>query len=219
MNPPFTAQQFFESLAAYNESVWPLQLVWVVLALLIVGLSVGSKIWFDRLIGVILSVMWVWMAIVYHWLFFLPINDAALVFGAAFMLEGLLLLFYGLKRRPLRFAADLDVYGIIGLVLVVYALVLYPLLGVAFGHRYPAQPTFGLPCPTTIFTIGILLWVRPKIPWSVLVIPVLWSLIGLGAAWSFGVMEDVMLPVGVVTGVVFVVMKNRAAHVTAGATT
>jgi hypothetical protein len=192
--------------------------VWVVLALLVVGLAVHSSKWSDRAITLIISAMWVWMAVVYHWLFFLPINDAALLFGAAFMLEGLLLLFNGLKRNPLRFTADLDVYGIMGLALVVYALVLYPLLGVAFGHRYPAQPTFGLPCPTTIFTIGILLWAKPKIPWSVLVIPVLWSLVGLGAVWSFGVVEDVMLPVGVVTGVVFLAFKNRAKHQTAGTT-
>lgn len=48
-----------------------------------------------------------------------------------------------------------------------------PSLGVAIGHTYPAQPTFGLPCPTTIFTFGLLLWVRPPVPWSLLVIPVL----------------------------------------------
>jgi hypothetical protein len=78
-------------------------------------------------------------------------------------------------------------------------LLIYPVLGYFLGHVYPHSPTFGLPCPTTIFTFGLLLWADNKVPKYLLVIPLLWSLIGFLAAFQLGVLEDVML---LITGLV-----------------
>jgi len=58
------------------------------------------------------------------------------------------------------------------------------------GHVYPLAPTFGLPCPTTIFTFGILLMSVGRLPYVILIIPVLWSVIGSFAIVSFGIKED-----------------------------
>jgi hypothetical protein len=42
--------------------------------------------------------------------------------------------------------------------LIVHAMLVYPVLGIVSGHVYPGQPIFGVaPCPTTIFTFGLLL--------------------------------------------------------------
>ncbi|WP_414541485.1 DUF6064 family protein [Nostoc sp. CCY0012] len=30
---------------------------------------------------------------------------------------------------------------------------MYPLIGYALGRIFPTSPTFGVPCPTTIFTV------------------------------------------------------------------
>ena len=40
------------------------------------------------------------------------------------------------------------------------------------GHRYPHMPTFGLPYPTVIFTLGLTLWLVRPFPRAMLVIPV-----------------------------------------------
>lgn len=79
--------------------------------------------------------------------------------------------------------------------LLIYAMVLYPAIGWALGHRYPAAPTFGLPCPTTIATLGLLLWTAERPPVVAVVIPWLWCLIGTIAAIQLGVAEDLGLPV------------------------
>ncbi|HXV44590.1 MAG TPA: DUF6064 family protein, partial [Anaerolineae bacterium] len=68
---------------------------------------------------------------------------------------------------------------------------------------YPQSPTFGLPCPTTIFTFGLLLWTDHRFPKYLLVIPVIWSLFGLSAAVQLGVLEDIML---LITGLVATTM-------------
>jgi hypothetical protein len=45
----------------------------------------------------------------------------------------------------------------VSLFLMFWGIILYPLSGYMIGHRYPRVPLFGgMPCPTNIFTIGIL---------------------------------------------------------------
>jgi hypothetical protein len=96
-----------------------------------------------------------------------------------------------------------------GLGLITYALIAYPLIGYAIGHRYPMAPTFGVPCPTTIFTFGlILLSVRPRSR-SVIFIPAVWSTIGLSAALQLGVVEDLGLFAAAAITVVLVLTQRR----------
>jgi hypothetical protein len=69
----------------------------------------------------------------------------------------------------------------------------------AFGHRYPAAPTFGVPCPTVILTIGLFLTARGKIPTLLAIVPVLWGFIGGSAAVLLAVPTDyVLLAAGLV---------------------
>ena len=109
----------------------------------------------------------------------------------------------GVARARLRFAFRSDARGWAGAGLIAYALVGYPLVSLALGHRYPETPTFGLPCPTTIFTIGLLLFAVPPMPRSVLVVPVLWAVVGSTAAFLLGVYQDLGLLVAAAAAVAF----------------
>jgi len=208
---PFTSGQFFEVFSLYNQAVWPAQVILFLLALAATGLAWKGRGWRGRAVASILGFFWLWMGAVYHWEFFTRVNPAAWVFGGLFLAQGALLLWFGLRGEGLRFATGGDLFTWAGGVLILYGLVLYPLLGIALGHRYPAQPTFGLPCPTTIFTVGILLWAGPRVPWVLLVIPALWSAIGFSAVRFFGVLEDAMLPVAGILGGALILWKNRGA--------
>ena len=67
----------------------------------------------------------------------------------------------------------------------------------AFVQPYPRTPTFGVPCPTTLFTVGILMMSTPMYR-RLLVIPLLWTFIGGSAALLLGVTTDfVLLAAGV----------------------
>jgi hypothetical protein len=74
--------------------------------------------------------------------------------------------------------------------MLAYAFAVYPLLNVVFGHIYPAMPTFGAPCPTTVATLGLLTWASPRPPWWVWAVPVAWALVGTSAALTLGITED-----------------------------
>jgi len=216
MRPPFSAEDFFGVFVAYNEAVWPAQVVLAALGGAAVVLAIVRPDWHGKAIGYILGGLWMWMGVVYHWVFFLEINPAARLFGALFVLEGALLAWAGLRVEGLSFRPAWDTFGWVGGVLIVYALIAYPLIAIAMGHTYPAQPTFGLPCPTTILTLGILLWARPRIPWPVLVVPILWAIVGATAVRYFGVVEDAMLPIAGILAGSLILWKNRSARETRG---
>jgi len=95
---------------------------------------------------------------------------------------------------------------IIGGIFALYALVIYPVLGYSFGHVYPASPTFGAPCPTTIFTFGLLLWTDKRFPRHILVIPLLWSIIGFTAALSLTIREDFGLLIAGLLGTLLILL-------------
>jgi hypothetical protein len=80
--------------------------------------------------------------------------------------------------------------------LIIYALA-YPFLALVEGNTLPRSPTFGVPCPTTILTIGLLMTAEP-LPIAITIIPILWAFIGGSSAFLLGVRTDlVMLAAGV----------------------
>ena len=202
MKLPFSPPEFFSVFAAYNTAVWPLQLLLVGLAVTVVGLALRPRHWSNRFTSWVLAFLWIWMGLVYHFGFFRTINPAAGVFAAAFVLEGVLIGVVGGVRGRLDFRFQPTWLGLTGVLLIGYALVGYPLLASLMGHHFPMTPTFGLPCPTTIFTFGVLLWLLRPAPVSLLVVPLAWSLLGTSAALQLGVREDLGLVVaGVLTAV------------------
>jgi len=201
MDLPFTAEQFLAVFERYNQTIWPAQLAAYVLGVLAVLLSVYSRPSTDKLVSGILVVLWLWTGLVYHWQFFAAINPVAAVFGAAFVGQALVWAFAGMVRGSLRFRIGRDLPSLAGAVFVVYAMVLYPIIGHLLGHGYPRSPSFGVtPCPLTIFTFGLLLWSRGRVPSYVLAIPLAWSFIGIWAAVSLGIVEDIGLFVAALVG-------------------
>lgn len=100
---PFTRDQFLAVFAAYNEAVWPVQVLAYLLGLAIVILVLRPSPTGDRLVAAGLGAMWTWTGIVYHGLYFSTINSAALGFASLFVLQGLLLFHSAVFGPKLRF--------------------------------------------------------------------------------------------------------------------
>ena len=205
---PFTPEQFLDVFKQYNLAVWPMPIVLYLMAALSLFLTLARTKHSDKIISGILAFFWIWMGLVYHLIFFAAINKAAYVFGIFFILQGTLFLISGFKGK-LSFSYKTDAGRIIGAIFMSYGLVIYPILNYMFGHPYPYSPTFGLPCPTTIFTFGLLLWTSKKVPKYILIISLLWSFIGVSAAVNLGIWEDVMLAIAGVFGTTLIVWRDR----------
>lgn len=149
------------------------------------------------------------MGIVYHLIFFSAINKAAYIFGALFITQGILFFIWGVIKGELSFEYRKNINNNAGLVLLLYALIIYPVLGYNLGHSYPYSPTFGLPCPTTILTFGLLLFTNKKIPVYILIIPLLWSVIGFTAALTLSIYEDIGLLIAGLTATTLLLISNK----------
>jgi hypothetical protein len=206
---PFTPAQFLTVFTEYNLAIWPSQIV----AYLLGGMAVLLLFWQTagprRLIAVVLSAMWIWTGVLYHGVWFSQVNKSAYFFATLFVIEGGGLFLASAYGNQLRFGFRRDAAACFGAAFVGYAAIVYPLIGMATGHNYPAVPIFGVtPCPVTIFTFGMLLLTIGPVPRWLLVIPVIWSLIGGSAAILLAVPQDWLLLVSGFVAVPLIAVRD-----------
>jgi hypothetical protein len=212
MGIPFTIEQFFDVFAIYNRAIWPVQVLAYVLGTAALALAFRENKLSAQIVSGIFAFFWIWMGVFYHMVHFSVINRAARIFGIFYILQGLLFLLTGTIFGRLAFRFILKPLPIIGGCFILYAMVVYPLLGISFGHSYPRAPMFGVaPCPTTIFTFGVLLWATRSVPAYLLIIPLLWSIVGMSAAVNLRVPQDYGLVVAGAIGTVLILIQNHKA--------
>ena len=211
MQLPFTVEQFYDVFHEYNTTLWPAQVFLVALAVAAIVLVVVPRRWSGVGVSAILAVLWAWLGLAYHLAFFTSINPLAYAFAGVSLAGAVIFLWQGVVRRKLEFRFVPGAPSVIGLGLIVFALVAYPAWSFYVGRHYPALPTFGLPCPTTIFTVGLLAFLLAPYPRSPFVVPVLWCFVGAQAAFLFGVPQDLGLVVAGVVGIVLLVRSKVTA--------
>lgn len=214
MNIPFTSAEFYGVLSAYNTAVWPMQLPLMALGVIAIVLLLRQRKNASVGISAILTFLWVWQALAYHLAFFTAINPLAYAFAALFIAGAATFFWQGVVRKKMLFKITSGWRMWAGWSLMIFALLLYPAWTYFSGHRYPAFPRFGLPCPTTLFTIGLLAFLVQPYPRSVFIVPVLWCFVGSQAAFVFDVQADLGLIVSGMLGLVLALqskLPNQAA--------
>ena len=191
MTPPFSTEAFLDVFEAYNEALWPwASTLWIASLVIILLAWQRPGRAADKALTLLLVWHWAWAAVAYHAMFFTRINPAAAIFAVLFLLQAALFAWTGLRGR-LRFDPDGTWRTGAGQLLIAYSLA-YPLLVMAGGLTPPRAPTFGVPCPTTALTIGLML-IAPRASWALVIIPILWTAIASSAAVFFGVHADLAL--------------------------
>jgi hypothetical protein len=205
MNLSVDLEQMMSVFGAYNPAIWPMQ-VFAYLAGLVALYSACKQTRVSNNIACgILSFFWMWTGLVFCIFFWAPTYPSAYAFGVLFIAQGLVFLLNAMKPA-LSFRAQRNQFTLIGGITIAYAMVGYPLVGYLLGHVYPRSLPFGLaPCPTAVFTVGLLMLTDKKIPRHVLAIPLLWSVCAVVPVIS-GIYEDAGL---VVAGLVCIPMLYR----------
>ena len=198
---PFTQDQFFAIFAAYNSTIWPAATLAYPFALAIITLALRGGRSNARTVAASLALLWGFVGIVYHGLFFSRINLAAPLFAAAFVLHAMLFAMAAASGDGIAFDGRSRMGSAVGLGLIFYAMIAYPLIGLIAGERYPAMPLFGVaPCPLLIFTFGLFV-LASRVRWWLWIVPLLWSLIGTGGFYLLSVPQDAALPVSALAAI------------------
>jgi hypothetical protein len=152
--------------------------------------------------------------VAYHVAFFTRINPAAWLFAAVFLLQAAVFFWLGVIKGQLSFRSSGTSWTPIGWFLVAYAL-LYPAINAVQHGSILKIPTFGVPCPATIFTAGLLLLAtRPTR--ALAIVPIAWSAIGGSAAFLLGVRADYALLLAGAALTVFELQRSETSLAVAG---
>ena len=171
----FSPRTYYRMIERHNEALWPAQLLTVALGLGILGALRSPSAQQGRIIAGILATLWLWVA----WAFLLQryatINWAIKYVVPLFVLEALLLVWWGVVRRKLTFAVGPGASGRLGVALLVVGLLLYPALAAISGRPWNQAEVFGIaPDPTVIATVGLLLLTSSRLRWGLLPVPLVW---------------------------------------------
>ncbi|ANK81139.1 MAG: hypothetical protein TEF_10275 [Rhizobiales bacterium NRL2] len=210
---PFTTDQFLEVFTAYNQAIWPLQIVTEALGLAMTGCLFIGNGGAQRAAFALLGAMWLLMGVGYHLTFFAQINPAANVFGALFILQAVLFAIEGAWRGRISMRLEGGFRAWLAGALIAYALIIYPMIGLLGAQPYPETPLFGVaPCPTVIFTLGLLILADHPQRWMLATIPLVWSLIGGSAAVLLEVPQDFGLAAAGMFLVIAMLSGRRSRH-------
>ncbi len=187
-----TGDQLLEVFAAYNQQIWPMQIVAYLLGVVGLILAIRRTPRSSRGVTAVLAFFWTWVA----FLFWLPSARQgfapAYLFVAIFVVQGALFVAQAVRGRP-AFGFQSNATSWAGIAIALYALVGYPLVGLVVGHVYPQAPPFGLtPCPLVAYTFGLLLLTRSRVPKVLLVLPFFYAVSGFYWA-TLGIIEDLGL--------------------------
>lgn len=202
-----TTEQILAIFESYNLDIWPMQAVAYLLGIVALFFALKRTQGSARITSAILSVLWLWTGVVFCVFYFGPVFTPGYGFGVLMIIQGAL--FFASALRPsVSFHFEPNLYSIIGILFIAYAMIGYPLVGHSVGHDYPRTLPFGLvPCPTTVFTFGLFMLSERRIPRYFLVIPILFT-IGAVVPVSRGIPEDIGLIIAGVVGTVMILFRE-----------
>lgn len=189
----FSPRTYYRLFERYNLELWPLPLVALALGVAVLALAWQGGHRARRGLAVILAVCWLWIAWGFHWQRYASINPAASYFALAFAFQALFLLWLAAQGR-------LDVVSSrwergAGLGLLLFAVVIFPLLGPLWGRSWIQAEVFGMaPDPTALATLGVLLCVGASRVWGCLLIPVAWTLVTGATLWAMDAPDFAIVP-------------------------
>ncbi|SCZ62749.1 DUF6064 family protein [Thiohalomonas denitrificans] len=179
----FTPEVYFRLFERYNGMLWPGHLVALSVAIWMFVVTRDSGLRQSRWIAGVLGAAWLFIAWAFFFRYYAEIFLAAPWFAVGFALQGLLLITAGTLGR-LRFAWGTDAVGGVGAMLLFYAAVGHPLIGILSGREWEAIELFLLtPDPTAIGTLGLLLMISGRSTWMLALGPLLWCVISGATYW------------------------------------
>ncbi len=149
---PLSAEVYFASLADYSLSIWPRQLVFGCLGVMMIILAARPKP-AGRICAIILFIAWAHVGFAYHLNYFAELNFWDVPIGVLFLVQSVIVLWYGAVQNC--FPSDRS--NLLAVIAMMIALVMPPLLGLSIGRPVAQVQLFGIsPGPTVLFMGGYL---------------------------------------------------------------
>jgi hypothetical protein len=208
----FSPRTYYRLFELHHRAFWPLQIVTLAAGALMLFLAARGGRGPSRGAVSIAAAVWLWVAWSWHVQRYATINWAADWIGAAFALEGLLLLSAGVATTRFRFPSPDRVGRRLGLGMTMLALAVQPLAGVLAGRTWSQIEVFGItPDPTAIATLGLLL-AGDRHRTGLAVIPILWCLLDGATLWALEAPDAWVMPAAATFAVAALMRPGRSSQ-------
>lgn len=205
------AEKFFQFMAEYNTAIWPAQVVFYIFSIFFVYTSFKKYKYSNAVNILILTSLWTWNGSVTLLIYFSGFHPQYYLWGPIWIFQGLLICYHGIVQNNITFKIRGDIYSVTGLIFIVYALAIYPLICSWFGHSFPKGPIFGAaPCPTVIFTFSVFLFSENRVKPYLLYFPLLWAFMSLYPIIGMGVYADIGEIIAAVVSFALILKKNKS---------
>jgi len=84
---PYSGEVLCALYGKYNQGIWPIQILFPVLAGMSLALTLYPWRQAGRVVGTILALAWLWAAIGFHWQHFSWINFSAGIYAGLFAMQ------------------------------------------------------------------------------------------------------------------------------------
>jgi hypothetical protein len=168
---------FWTRLGAYNEATLPIQAVMIIIAAFLtyrVFAKPGAKT--DVWMKAFLSFAFAWNGVVFF-LFFAR-NPISTFTGVPLFIVVAVLFAMDIFTKKTQFRLPDAKWRKVLTVLWILLVFLYPLIGWTLGHAYPKTCTPMMPCPLTVFALGLVA-AAPKVDKKVFAFLLPWALLSL----------------------------------------
>jgi hypothetical protein len=190
----FSPRVYYRLIELYNEAVTPAQALGIAfgIAMLAVMIRRGTL----RFAAILLGVSWLWVSYGFLWERFATINWPISYVVPFTVLQGVMLIGFGVSGAGLSLPARRSITTAAGLILFAAAVILYPFIAPLLDRPWAAAEIFGLmPDPTAIATLAFLAIAAGGVRWLLMIIPVLWCAISSVMLWTMG-SADYFIPLG-----------------------
>lgn len=181
----FSPGIYWRLVERYNREVWPLQLLALAGGCVLLWLAVTQRRGAQRISAAVLAAACLWTGWAFAWQRFAAINWAAEYLAVACGVQAVLLLIAAVFGRGRESVPASAVERRVGLIVAACGVLLYPLVGLAFGRPLAQAEVFGLaPDPTALTTLGLLLALRIRFRAWLAIIPALSFVAGMLTLWT-----------------------------------
>ena len=180
----FSPRVYFRLFETMNTT-WGLAVVSALVAgVIAAGLAMRHGHRGNRVILVVLSLIWAWVSYGFMWQYYQPINWVVPYVLPGFVAEVVLLAVFAARPLPLRFGWRGDFSSVVGAAFIGIALVVYPFVGLFEGRDLMQAELFGSAAdPTALGTLGFVLMARGTWRWLLVPVPLIWCLIASATLW------------------------------------
>jgi hypothetical protein len=206
----FSARTYYRLFELYNLAIWPGQLLAAAAAVAIIACAARAGAGAGRVAAGLLAACWLWVAWAFHAERYATISTAGKWFAAGFAIEGLLLLWIGTVRGGIELAPVRGGVRRAAAGLLLFALLGYPLLGMASGRPWRQMELFGVaPDPTAVATLALLA-LPARLPWLLVPVPLLWCAISGATLWTMRAPDAWVAPLAALLALLLALAMRRA---------